>query len=81
MSDVNVKLKLKNVNALMRSKPVQDEVNKRAAKIANAAGPKYRLIVSPHKWVARAYVAPVDGAKITDSDQAGLLRALDAGRG
>lgn len=81
VADVKVTLKLKNVNALMRSAPVQSEVNKRAAKIANAAGPKYHLIVSPHKWVARAFVAPVDGVQIEDADVAKLLGAIDAGRG
>lgn len=81
MAEVNVKLKLKGINAMMRSKPVQDELNKRAAKIANAAGPKYRLIVSPHKWVARAFVAPIEGERIADSDVSKLARALDAGRG
>lgn len=81
MSDVNVKLSIKGVNALMRSKPVQAEVNKRAAKMAAAAGPKYRMVVSPHKWTARAFVSAADGAKITDADVSGLARAIDAARG
>lgn len=81
MADIEVKLKLRGVNEVMASKGVQDEVNRRGARIAAAAGKKYRLVVHPHKWTARAYVAPADGASITDTDANGLLRALDAARG
>lgn len=78
--NVRVKLKLKGLNELMTSAPVQAEVNKRAAKIAASAGPKYRMVVRPHKWTARAYVEPVEGERTTDADQRRLLGALDAGR-
>ncbi|QAB17488.1 hypothetical protein Leucomu_05730 [Leucobacter muris] len=80
MSNLTVKLKLTGLNKLMRSAPVQAEVNRRAARIAAAAGKKYRLVVRPHRYTARAYVEPVEGAKITDADHARLLRALDAAK-
>lgn len=80
MSNLTVKLKLTGLNKLMRSAPVQAEVNRRGARIAAAAGKKYRLVVRPHRYTARAYVEPVEGAKITDADQARLLRALDAAK-
>lgn len=78
--DVRVKLSLKGINKLMTSAPVQAEVNKRAAKIAASAGPKYRMVVRPHKWTARAFVEPVEGARVTDDDQRRLLGGLDAAR-
>lgn len=78
--DVRVVLRLKGLNQLMTSAPVQAEVNKRAARVAAAAGPKYRMVVRPHRWTARAFVEPVDGARVTDDDQRRLLGGLDAGR-
>lgn len=80
MSNLTVKLKLTGLNKLMRSAPVQAEVNRRGARIAAAGGKKYRLVERPHRYTARAYVEPVEGAKITDADQARLLRALDAAK-
>lgn len=77
---VRVKLNLKGLNELMTSAPVQAEVNKRAAKVSAAAGPKYRMVVRPHRYTARAFVEPVDGAKVTDDDQRRLLGGIDAGR-
>lgn len=71
-----VKLKLRELNKLMRSAPVQSETNARAARIAAAAGPKYRRVPSPHRYKARAFVEPVPDVEISDVDQARLLRAF-----
>ncbi|QIK62339.1 hypothetical protein G7068_03290 [Leucobacter viscericola] len=80
MNDVRVKLKLSGLNKVMRSPAVQAEVNARAARVSAEAGPKYRMVVYPHRYSARAFVEPVAGAKISDADNARLLRALNAAR-
>ena len=41
--NVQVKLKLAGLNKLMRSDPVQAEVNKAAGRVAAKAGPKFRV--------------------------------------
>lgn len=73
------RLQLRGLNKAMRAR--QPELNATAARVAAAAGPKFRLVVRPHKHTARAYVEAVEGAKLTDADVARLLRALDAGPG
>lgn len=78
--DVRVKLKLKGLNQLMTSAPVQSLVNEKAAKVSAAAGPKYRMVVRPHRYTARAFVEPVEGANITDDDQRRLLGGIDSAR-
>lgn len=82
--DVRVKLKLKGLNELMTSAPVQSLVNEKAAKVSAAAGSKYEMIVQGKrrsKRTARAYVQPKEGVVTTDSDQRRLLGGLDAARG
>lgn len=79
--DVRVKLKLSGLNKLMRSAPIQAKVNEKAAKISAAAGPKYRMVVRPHRYTARAFVEPVEGANITDDDQRRLLGGVDSAKG
>ena len=77
--DVRVKLSLRGINRLMRSQPVQAEVNKTAGRIAAGAGPKFQVHPSPHKWTGRAFVEPVKGERIGHGDRERLLSALDAG--
>ena len=81
--NVQVKLKLAGLNKLMRSEPVQAEVNNAAGRVAAKAGPKFRVNPSgknAHKWTARAFVEPVDASKpVSDADRLALLRALSGG--
>lgn len=79
---VRVKLNIKAVNQLMRSQPVTAEVARRAHRIRNAAGDEYEVVVSPHKWTARAFVQAKDAKTSREEARTGrLLRALDSGRG
>lgn len=75
--DVRVKLSLRGLNRLMRSDPVQAEVNKAAARIAAKAGPKFQVKPSKHQWTARAFVEPKPGVTVSHADRAALLRALN----
>lgn len=77
---VKVKLQLKGLNKIMRSDPVQAELNARAARVAAAAGPKYRITPRPHKYTARTFVEPKPGETVSDADNLRLLRAIDAAR-
>lgn len=79
--DVDVRLKLSGLNRLMRSAPVQAEVNKAAARMAAKAGPKFEMIVEgkrPHRWTARAYVQGKEGERLSDADRLALLRSLSS---
>lgn len=71
-----VKLNLRELNKLMRSAPVQAKVNAEGARMANRAGPKFRVTPSPHRWVARAFVEAKPGERLSDADRIALLRAL-----
>lgn len=74
--DIDVRLKLTGLNRLMRSEPVQAEVNKQAARMAARAGSKFQAHPSTHRWTARAFVEPKKGERLTDADRLALLRAL-----
>ncbi len=74
--DVQVKLKLSGLNKLMRSEPVQAKVNSEAARVAARAGGKFRIMPSPHRYTARAFVEPKPGVRLNDADRLALLRAL-----
>lgn len=76
MSNPKVRLQLKGLNKLMRSEPVQQRVNAEAARRANRAGPKYRMVPSPHRYTARAFIEPKPGERIRDADTLGLLRSI-----
>lgn len=78
--DVRVQLRLTDLNKAMRGPEFQGDVNRRMARVAAAAGPKFRLVVRPHPFTARAYVEAKPGAKITDADVKQLLRAVDEAR-
>lgn len=76
MSDPKVRLQLKGLNKLMRSDPVQGRLNAEGARRANRAGPKYRMVPSPHRYTARVFIEPKPGERISDSDTLGLLRSI-----
>ena len=64
----------------MRSKPVQDEVNARAARVRARAGDKFQVNPVPHRYTARAFVEPKKGERLTDADRRRLLGGLDGAR-
>lgn len=64
----------------MRSASVQAEVNKAAGRISAAAGSDFQVHPSPHRWVARAFVEPKPGVRVTHFDRESLLRALSAAK-
>lgn len=78
--DVQVKIRLSGLNKLMRSAPVQAEVNRAAGRVKTAAGDKFQVHPSPHKWVARAFIEAKPDVRTTHADRARLLTALDAAK-
>lgn len=82
MADVRVKLKLPGLNKLMRSAPVQAEVDRVGRRVAAAAGEGFAYSTPrPHKWTARGYVQTnsADGAK-RQAEDAVLERAISEAR-
>lgn len=53
---VNVKLKIKGVRELLRSRPVQADLAARAQRMAREAGEGFEAVVKPHKYTSRAFV-------------------------
>ena len=81
MADVRVKLKLRGINQLMSSAPVQSMVNERGRRIAAAAGNGVEYVPRPHKWTARGFVQTVTrAAAAAEARDKTLTRSLDAGR-
>lgn len=82
MADVNVRLKLRGINAVMTSREVTAEVVKAAHRIQRAAGDDFEVNVVPHKYTARAYVRPKNarGAREEARNKV-LTRALNAAKG
>ena len=81
MADVKVKLKIRGINKVMKSDPVQAEVARRAKRIANAAGLGFEAVVNPAKYTARAFVRTADfNGRKRQAEEAVLERSLDAGR-
>jgi len=81
MADVKVKLKIRGINKVMKSDPVQAEVARRAKRMANAAGPGFESVVNPAKYTARAFVRTADfNGRKRQAEEAVLERSLDAGR-
>lgn len=81
MANVTVKLRLRGLNILMKSDPVQSEVARRAQRIAAEAGEGFEAVVKPAKYTARAYVRTADATgRKRQAEEAVLERALDAGR-
>ena len=78
---VRVRLRMRGLNQLMRSAPVQREVNKHAARImSHAGGSRFQVRPSPHRWVARAYVELERGGVPTHQERIDLLRAVTNAR-
>lgn len=71
-----VRLQIGGINRLMRSAPVQAEVNKAAARVAVRAGDKFQMNPGAHRWVARTFVEPKRDETLTHADRVALLRAL-----
>lgn len=76
-------LNLKGINAIMTSAGVQAELDRRAERIAAAAGDGFEVShAKPHPWVARVYVrAATPEAMREEATNKSLTRAIDAGRG
>lgn len=81
MSDVRVKLRIRDIRKLLKSNPVQSEVARRARRMANAAGPGFESVVKPAKFTSRAFVQTnsAEGRK-RQAEQNVLQRSLNAGR-
>lgn len=74
--DVRLRLKLGGLNRLMRSSPIQAEVNAEAARVRARAGSKFQVHPSTHRWTARAFVEAKEGERLSDADRLALLRAI-----
>lgn len=81
MADVTVKLKIRGVREVLRSRGVQAEVARRAKRAAAMAGDGFEAVIKPHKYTSRAFVQTKnsDGRK-REAEQKVLNRALDAMR-
>lgn len=53
---VRVKLKIKGVRDLLKSRPVQSEVARRAHRMAADAGEGFEAVVKRHRYTSRAFV-------------------------
>lgn len=81
MAVTKVKLKLKGVNELMRSEPVQSELDRVGRRMAAAAGDGVEYQPRPHKWTARGYVQTrTASARRREAEDKTLTAALSAGR-
>lgn len=78
--NVRVSLSIRGINQLMRSAEVQAEVNKAAGRVSAAAGSKFQVHPSPHRWTGRAFVEPRPGVRVSHADREALLRALNSAK-
>ena len=70
------------VRALLRSAPIQHDLERRARRIAATAGPGHRIETSAGANRARvAVITDSDEAKVAESRNRSLTRSIDAGRG
>jgi len=82
VSKVRVQLKLKGLNALMTSAPVQAEVDRVGRRIARSAGDGFAYSeAKPHKWTARGFVQTnsPEGAR-RQAEDAVLERAMSGAK-
>lgn len=56
MADVRVVLKMRGLNELMRSAPVQSMLDQRGRRMAAEAGDGFAYVSRPHRWTARGFV-------------------------
>ena len=81
MPSIRISLNLAGLNALMRSEPVQAEVDRRGRAMARDAGENFEYEASPHKWVARGFVQPKnDAGRREEAREKRLNRVLGARR-
>lgn len=82
MAKVKVKVNSKGAQALLTSQAVQANLNARAERIRDAAGPGFKVRERPQR--VKRYGVQVrtdsDTGRKAQADTNALLRALDAGR-
>lgn len=81
MTDVKIKVNRKGVRELLRSPEVLADLERRAHRIANAAGPGHR--VESQVGANRARVAVITDtieAMVAEATDRRLTQAIDAGR-
>lgn len=82
MGDVKVKINKKGLDDLLKSSGVQDDLEKRVKRIADAAGEGFEAEVTVGQHRARGAVwTATNRAKRGEAKDRRLTRALDAGRG
>jgi hypothetical protein len=82
MASIRVKLNKQGVRQLLTSAAAQADLDRRARRIAAAAGPGFEAESTPSP--ARAHATVVTGtteARIAEATDRALTRAIDAGRG
>lgn len=78
-----VKMNLPGLNRIMTSDPVQELIDARGQRMAEAAGEgfEYNRGSSRHPWVARGYVqANSHEGAVRQAEEAVLERSIDAAR-
>lgn len=81
MAKVRIELNHSAVRQLLRSDEVKADLERRAKRIADAAGPGHDVDVSTGRNRARADVATESfAARYRESTERTLTRAIDAGR-
>lgn len=82
MAKVRVEINRKAVRDLLRSPEVQSDLERRAQRIASAAGPGHRVATGVGRNRARtAVIAASYEARRREARDRNLTRSLDAGRG
>lgn len=81
MANVRIVLNRRGVRELLRSREIQADLERRAQRIAAAAGPGHEVTVEQGRNRARAAVrTDTIDAMISEATDHTLTRALDAGR-
>lgn len=79
--NVEVRLRLPGINKVMRGEGAQRKVNELAYRMLAAAGPGHEVVVTPHRYVARAHVQQEDDVQARrDPNGIELLNAMGATR-
>jgi tRNA A37 threonylcarbamoyltransferase TsaD len=82
MADFEVQLHGRGIDILLKSKDVEDDLLRRAERIAAAAGPGMEASVIIGENRARASVITgTFAARLAEARHMALTRAIDAGRG
>lgn len=81
MADVRIKINRQAARELLRSPEVLDDLDRRARRIAAAAGPGHEVISRVGRRRARSTVITTDPAAMArEASGRALTRAIDAGR-